>query len=250
MASRKKRGKTAKPRKTPTYMIPQNELRNVQKIRVYGLALSVMVLIWIVIKPVPYFIIFPIAFIIPIVSIVLLYRYHEIFAQTRSNSDRIPTEWYPLLLPIAGLVIRLSINYDLTSQRVPLTVAGILSITAAIFLIYQLKNLDLKPWEIAITAIGILPVFLAYFWSALIFTNCYLDTSDPQVFPAKVLFKRIEEGDSSDAFYVDIDAGGPSEPPLQVDVSEDFFDEVGQGDEVTVILKEGTLRFPWYTIKY
>lgn len=258
MASRKRRGKKSRPRKKRVYQIPAAKLKRAQKIRRYGLGLSIIVFLWIIFKPVPYFVVIPIALIVPVLSFVILFKHGRIFDSENDDEDdydnddegSLPKEWYPIVLPTIGLGLRFHYDYDLAGYGLSLLIAGLVSAVAVAFYAYKLKKRSENTLESILLALVALPIFFAYFWSALIFVNCYLDRSDPQVFPAEVLSKRIVEGDSSDSFFISIDAGGPNEPPLKVRISEDLFDEVDERDEVTVTLRQGTLGFPWYYIAY
>jgi len=84
-----------------------------------------------------------------------------------------------------------------------------------------------------------------YSWSLLVFSNCYYDRSEPQVYNVHVTHKRIYHGKST-SYYVSLSPWGKFADGKEVSVSKSFYTEVVDGDPVQVYLKKGKWGVPWY----
>ena len=250
MGSRRKMpyGKKRKHPIKSTYKAPKSRYQRARQFTQYADYASYAVAIWMWLAPPPYFLVMPIAFALPVIGIVIAYRFSGIVEINSDEESTALTVMYPILIPSIGAALRVFADYNLATYWLTWIIAAILTLLAIAFAIYKIKELNPKTIKGYITILVMIPIFLCYFWSLLIFVNCYLDRSEPQVVPAKVLSKRIYEGDSSDSFYVSIDAWSADRSATEVEVTEDFYDAIFEGNQVDVIIREGTLRFPWYYI--
>jgi hypothetical protein len=71
-------------------------------------------------------------------------------------------------------------------------------------------------------------------------TNCDFDSSAPQKFHSTILQHWVHHG-KSNSYYIKLRPWGPHTEAKAVSVSSSFFDEINDGDVVTIYLKKGYL---------
>ena len=248
MGSKRKRKPRNQKRRQPLSRAEKNLYKEARKLTRYINYAAFIVLAWILLIPVPYFVVIIAATPIPVMGFVLAARFPGIVEINSHEKSTKPNMLYAIMLPTIGLAARMGIDYDLASYGEVFIISGILAVLALAFAIYKVKELNVTSWTSGIVSIFLFLLFTVYFWAMVTFTNCYLDRSEPQVFHAGILSKYISEGSRSDTFYIEVDAWGGEKRPLSIKVSEDYYDAAAIGDQGMVTLREGTLNLPWYIV--
>lgn len=80
--------------------------------------------------------------------------------------------------------------------------------------------------------------------------NCVYDKSDPIVYDAKVVDKRISKGRKGrKTYYVKVTPWGHHYDKEEISVASSQYDEIHIGQTVKIDLKEGLFNIPWYYIE-
>jgi hypothetical protein len=87
-----------------------------------------------------------------------------------------------------------------------------------------------------------------YCYSLLIFSNCYYDQSEPEIWQVEIMNKRISKGKST-SYYLSLSPWGRFTDGKEVSVPKGFYQEVNKEDSVRVFLKKGKWDVPWYWVE-
>lgn len=241
MASKKPKKKPAPKFKKAGFRRAKN-LCKILTLASYALAL----LLWI--HPTPYEFLVLLTLMVPVLAMGVLIHYKGMVKINNEEDDHSPSITYAVLLPPVAAAGRLFFDYELATYLSVVLISVVLSLGAMVVVGTKVKELSLRSTGSFIIGLLLTPIYFLYFWALIVFANCCFDTTEPQVFAAEVLTKKISEGDRSTSFFVYVNMWGEEMPPEMVEIDEDFYDEVGEGSEVTVYLREGSLSMPWYYI--
>lgn len=92
-------------------------------------------------------------------------------------------------------------------------------------------------------------VFL-YSYAGTYGANCVYDNSEPTVYKAEVVDKRVHKGRKGRrTYYVKVTPWGHHYDKEEISVSSVLYDEVQIGQTVKIDLKQGLFNIPWYYIE-
>lgn len=86
-----------------------------------------------------------------------------------------------------------------------------------------------------------------YAYGLLITTNVVFDESEPRVYKAKILDKRISSGKTT-TYYLELDKWGPQEEVDDVSVAKDIYNAKEIGDTAIVYFNHGLYEIPYYIV--
>jgi len=87
-----------------------------------------------------------------------------------------------------------------------------------------------------------------YSYSVLVFSNCYYDRSEPEVYPVMVMGKRINSGRSK-SYYLRLSSWGPYKNGKEISVPRSLYDGVREQDMVKVVSKKGRWKMGWFWLE-
>lgn len=90
-------------------------------------------------------------------------------------------------------------------------------------------------------------VFL-YSYAGTYGANCVYDHSEPTVYNAKVVDKRISSGKHT-SYYVKVTPWGHHYDKEEISVPRSQYDEIQIGQTIKIDLKQGLFNIPWYYIE-
>lgn len=88
---------------------------------------------------------------------------------------------------------------------------------------------------------------LLYSFTLVIFTNCYYNASQPQVFTVHVKGKHSER-DKVTTYHLTLDAWGRFTTEQDEEVKAALYEKVQPDGQVHVFLLTGKWHIPWYAI--
>jgi len=150
---------------------------------------------------------------------------------------------FPFLMPGFVLMMRsiIDINFYSLALIIKMTAAAGLFLT--LVLTAADRGLRQRRWGIAvITVFSLLCSF-----GVLAEANTLLDQSEPQIFSAHILSKRISGGKTT-TYYLLLEPWGPRLEGGEVSVPRSVYQVLGVGETACVHLSRGALRVPWYTV--
>ena len=211
---------------------------------------------WFLIYPKPYDILFTVLLFMPILGLLLngLTGRPSISSLVEISKDDNGNDKYDVadFIDFAAWIIllRVVLDYEFESFY-SLIIPG--TITFAIMLIILFTTHKLidnttksKTW---IYLSLIFNVFI-YSYSATYGANCVYDKSEPQVYDAEVVDKRVHKGSKGRrSYYVKVTPWGHHYDKEEISVSSDQFDDIQIGQTIKIDLKKGLFNIPWYYIE-
>lgn len=147
------------------------------------------------------------------------------------------------------ILLRVMIDYEFESfysMIIPGTVAFVMML---IILFTTHKLIDhttkSKTW---IYLSLIFNVFL-YSYAGTYGANCVYDKSEPTVYDAEVIDKRISKSRRHTTYYVKVTPWGHHYDKEEISVPRSQYDEIQIGQTIKIDLKEGLFNIPWYYIE-
>lgn len=218
--------------------------------------LTIGLAIWFSFFHQPYKILFTALLCMPIIGLLLngLTGRPSIASLVEISKDDDGTDKYDVadFIDIAAwaILLRVLIDYDFESFY-SLIIPG--TITFAIMLIilftthnYIINTNKSKTW---IYLSLIFNVFL-YSYAGTYGANCVYDNSEPTVYHAEVLDKRISRSSKGGkSYYLKITPWGHHYDQEEISVTSDQYNEIQTGQTINIDLKKGLFNIPWYYVE-
>jgi hypothetical protein len=210
---------------------------------------------WFLIYPRPYSILFTVLLCIPVVGLVLngLNGRPSIASLVDLSKDDEGNVKYDVadFIDIAAWIILARVLMDFEFESfysliIPGTIAFAI-VLAILFMTHSaiVKTTKSKVW---IYSSLLFNVFL-YSYAGTYGANCIYDNSEPTVYHAEVLNKRIHEGRRHTTYYLEVTPWGHHYDKEEISVSEEQYEALAIGKTVTIDLKEGLFGIAWYYIE-
>jgi hypothetical protein len=91
---------------------------------------------------------------------------------------------------------------------------------------------------------------LLYSFGATYGINCVFDKSEPKVYDAEVVDKKIERGSKGRRwYYIKVTPWGHRYDKEDISVSSQKYDQIQIGQKVKIDLKEGVFNIPWFYVE-
>lgn len=211
--------------------------------------------IWFWLFPRPYIFLFTALLIIPIIGLILngLTGKPSIASLVEISVKEDGKDKYDVadFIDFAAIVIfvRVLIDYefeDFYSLIIPGTI-GFIIMLLIIIATHKLivDNGKSKFW---IYSSLVLNIFI-YSYSATYGVNCTYDFSDPKVYKAKIIEKRISKSRKHTSYYFRVTPWGHHDDTEEISVSTSQFKIHEVGESVKIDLKKGLFNIPWYYIE-
>lgn len=211
--------------------------------------------LWFLLYPKPYDILFTVLLCMPILGLTLngITGRPSIVSLVEISKDNNGNDKYDVadFIDFAAWIIllRVLLDYEFESFY-SIIIPG--SIAFAIMLIILFATHKLidnstknKTW---IYLSLVLNVFL-YSYAGTYGANCVYDNSDPTVYNAEVVDKRISKGKRHTTYYVKVTPWGHHYDKEEISVPSSQYDEIQIGQTVKIDLKKGLFNIPWYYIE-
>lgn len=211
--------------------------------------------LWFLFYPKPYDILFTALLCIPILGLILngIPGRPSIASLVEISKDDDGSDKYDVadFIDFAALIIllRVLIDYEFESFYsiiVPGTVAFAIMLII-LFATHKVidKTTKSKTW---IYLSLIFNVFL-YSYAGTYGANCAYDNSEPTIYNAEVIDKRISKGRRHTTYYIKVTPWGHHYDKEEISVSSSHYDEIQIGQTVKIDLKKGLFNIPWYYIE-
>ena len=90
---------------------------------------------------------------------------------------------------------------------------------------------------------------MVYSYGATGIVNCAFDSSNPQVYEAEVIDKRISRGRRHTSYYVKVNSWGHHLDPESISLAPSQYKGIQIGETVKIDYKKGLLGIPWFYIE-
>lgn len=209
---------------------------------------TLVLMIWLIAFPYPYDLIVFLNVIMPIIALIVFYRFNGLIKLDSPKESVIPNLAIVIITPGMGLGLRCIFDFEILSFTNFWTPTIILSLV--FFGLLFVRSDDLKGKDkFSIMNSFFLFIFIALYSStSILMLNKIFDLKTPSIHQALVIDK-IEPTDDNN-FRLVLDEGW--EPRInsieEANVPEEFFYQTKIGDSVFVTVHEGAFKIPWYKV--
>lgn len=236
---------------------PETRRRYLDRIRLYVKILNITslpVCFWIITYPYPYDVAILIGIILPIIGLIIAFTSNDLVIAL----DHIEFKKRPhpnisgvIVMPQLAICIRAIMDYDIFDY----TNVWIYTICLSPILFYLTFKASKTDFHEKITDKILMVLFNLGFFGWFIFSdsiviNCVFDYSEPVKFTTTAIDKKIDEGNNATFYYVYLEEVGPFEKNTEIKITEEEYDALEEGSQVTINLKKGLLAIPWMYITF
>jgi hypothetical protein len=218
--------------------------------------LTIGLSVWFLFFPKPYEILFTVLLCMPIIGLILngLTGRPSITSLVEIWKDKDGNDKYDVadFIDIAAWVIlfRVIIDYKFESFYsliIPGTVAFAIMLIILFATHNHIINTDKSKTWIYLSLI--VNVFL-YSYAGAYGANCVYDNSEPTVYQAEVVNKRISRGRrGSKSYILKVTPWGHHYDQEEISVTSDQYNGIQTGQTVNIDLKEGLFNIPWFYVE-
>lgn len=211
--------------------------------------------LWFLFYPKPYELLFTILLCLPITGLLLngLAGRPSIASLVEISTDDDGTNKYDVAdfidFPAYIIFMRVLIDYEFESFY-SLVIPGSIAFVIMLIILFAThthiqKTRKSKTW----IYLSLLFNIFLYSYAGTYGINCVYDQSEPTVYHAEVVDKRISEGRRHTSYYVKVTPWGHHYDKEEISVSQSHYEEIQIGQTVEIDLKKGLLNIPWYYIE-
>jgi hypothetical protein len=204
---------------------------------------TVMIAVWAGIYPYPYRLVICVLMLLPWVALAVVVRAGGLFRIDAKKNSPHPNVALPFIMPGFLLMLRVVTDVNLLQWMTPLYLSIALTCVLGTAALLADRSLSRSRG----TAILLFVLSMAYGFGASMQANALLDHSPGSSYRAEVTGKYISGGRHT-TYELYLAPWGPKREQDKVSVSRWFYDSVEPGDAVCVVLRDGALHVPWYTV--
>ncbi|WP_299988634.1 hypothetical protein [uncultured Pontibacter sp.] len=200
---------------------------------------------WALFWPEPYEYAILTAIAIPLITLITIKFSDGLFRLNENKESTYPSVSLAMFAPSFALGLRGLLDFNIFEYSNVWILMSILSgILFAIFF-YRNQEFNFRRAKGYVATSSIAIVLLCYSYGAVIMLNCFYDTSESQQYTATVVNKRISTGKNT-SYYLELTKWGNQVKNDEVSVTEEFYNQFENGDEVTVYFQKGQFDIPWF----
>ena len=210
--------------------------------------LSVPVVVWAIVKPVPYEYVIWFLILLPIISIFVIFIFRGLIIIDENNDRLRPSAYTSIFVPVFGLIMRSFADYHILNYDnvwFSSLIIGLFLIVIVFMSSVEYNKLELKQY----LTLGFLFLLLIGFgFGATINFNCLYDKSEPEYFDSIVLDKKIMKN-KTNSYYIKLKRWGSLLDDECVYVKRELFDSLNKNDNVKIYQMKVAFDIPWFYIK-
>jgi hypothetical protein len=184
---------------------------------------------------------------VPIISIIALKFYSGLIRIDERKSSAYPSIIFAIMYPSIGLLLRAMLDYDIFEYSKVWTPSILVASVFIAFMLIGNKEFKLKKAQDYLSILGIALIVFAYGYGSVITLNCMYDKSEPEIFNAKILDKRISSGKHT-TYYFKLTPWGQQKEVDEVHVSKSLYNRLDKDGEVNIYFKKGKFDIPWFVL--
>jgi hypothetical protein len=211
--------------------------------------------IWFLFYPTPYDFLFTTLLCIPILGLVLngITGRPSIASLVEISKDDDGADKYDVadFIDFAAciLLIRVLTDYEFESFYSIIIPGAIAFVIMLIILFVTHKVIDKTTKSRTWIYLSLISNVLLYSYAGTYGANCVYDKSEPTIYNAEVIDKRISKGRRHTTYYVKVTPWGHRYDNEEISVSSSHYDEIQVGQTVKIDLKKGLFNIPWYYVE-
>lgn len=203
---------------------------------------SIIIGLLTIVYPKPYELMVGLTSVMPILGIVLLYRFRgfiqldSLITSPRNGLDA------TLLVPCCALSARALYDARLVAPASLVTPTVVLTLALLSWL--RLAQREVSAWKFVLFGC----LFWGYPASVLALGNRILDTAPATASPVSVIEKRETSGERTTR-YLTLGPGGPWDSAHEVEVSKKRYDSALPGGDLCLLIRPGAFRMSWWSLR-
>lgn len=211
--------------------------------------------LWFLFYPVPYNLLFTVLLCIPILGLILngLNGRPSIASLVEISKDGDGSDKYDVadFIDFAAWIILLRVLSDYEFESFySMIIPGTIAFAIMLILLFATHRLisnttKSKSW----IYLSLIFNVCLYSYAGTYGANCVYDNSEPTIYNAEVVDKRISKGRRHTTYYVKVTPWGHHHDKEEISVSMDHYNEIQVGKTVKIDLKKGLFNIPWYYIE-
>lgn len=216
---------------------------------------SIGLVLWFWLYPKPYDILFTALLCMPLLGLFLngLTGRPSIASLVEISKDDKGSDKYDVAdfidVPAWVIVLRVTLDYEFESFY-SLIIPGTITFVIMLVILFTTHKIierttKSKTW---IYLSLIFNIFL-YSYAGTYGANCVYDKSEPTIYNAEVVEKRISKGRRNTSYYVKVTPWGHHYDKEEISVPSIQYDKIQVGQTVKIDRKEGLFNIPWYYIE-
>jgi hypothetical protein len=187
------------------------------------------------------------AIIMPIICLFAIKKYKGLIRIDHEKNSAYPTLFYGLIYSGLGVFLRALLDFNIFDYSNIWTPSILIAIAFLAFLIIGNKEFDIKKRKNYLTIAILGGFFFIYGFGSVIFANCIYDKSEPIIYNAKIIEKRISSGKST-TYYLKLTPWGTQKESDEVSVNRKEYEQAKINAPVEVYFMKGKLDIPWFEI--
>ncbi|MFN8715163.1 MAG: hypothetical protein ACK5Z2_20105 [Bacteroidota bacterium] len=210
---------------------------------------------WFFFYPKPYGILFTVLLILPVLGLLLngingkpsIASLVEI-SQNKEGNDKYDVADF-IDFPALFILIRVYFDYEFESFY-SMIIPGTITFLIMLVILFTTHKLiaNTTKSKVWIYTSLIFSISL-YSYAGTYGANCIYDQSEPIVYQAKVIDKRIYHGRIHTMYYVKVTPWGHHYDKEEISIPKSQYDEIQIGQTLNIDLKQGLFKIPWYYIE-
>jgi len=223
------------------------KLKNAHKITKAFNWLGGIVGAWTLFWPKPYDYAVNVSIIIPIIAIIIQKLSGGIIKIANTKNSPYPDIFWAILAPSMALCLRALFDYnifDYSNLWMSLLALGLLFTG---LLATGNKEIKFKQVNDYLAILGLMVFSFGYAYGTVICLNGVYDKSEPQIYTAKIVSKRVSSGKTR-TYYFEVTPWGPQKQNEEVTVSSELYNKHTEGDQVAIYFKKGLFEIPWFVV--
>jgi hypothetical protein len=202
---------------------------------------------WTFFRPDPYEYAIIASIALPIISLLALKFSSGLIRIDHKKESAYPSIFWAIFGTSVGLCLRAMFDFNIFNHSNIWTLAIMITFGMMAFILIGNKEFSFKKAVDYFTIIGVAIFLFGYGYGTVISLNCFYDTSEPEIFNATILNKRINSGKTK-TYYFELTPWGQQKEVDEVTVTRELYDKLDKGNEVSVYFKKGQFQIPWFIV--
>lgn len=213
--------------------------------------LGIIVALWVFFFPRPYQYAIITCVSLPLITLLVIKYWKGLIRLDTEKGSAYPSAPVPIMLPGLILSLRAMLDFsidDYSKLYVPVVVIAVI-FTAVLAMIINKEKPNTKA-KYFVTILSFLMLAFAYGYGAVVTSNCVFDESSPQKFSTTIVNKKKTESRKFDSYDLYLSPWGIKTEVQKVSIDEDLYNQLQDGDEVSVYIFKGKFEIPWVVVDY
>ncbi|WP_437921615.1 hypothetical protein [Sphingobacterium sp. LRF_L2] len=183
----------------------------------------------------------------PVICVIVLKYFNGLIRIDERKDTAYPTIFWAIFATSMGLSLRGLLDYNIFDYSNVWTPSILITLTYIALLTIRNKEFKFNKAKDYLTILGFSVFMFGYGYGAVVTLNCIYDKSEPEIFNATVLNKRISSGKST-TYYLELTPWGLQKEIDEVSVTKDLYNKLDQNDKVNIYFMKGRFDIPWFEV--